>query len=51
MTHALPLARIRAAVHHFVAWLDRYGETSHDKESFLLAPKLELASDDLRRNT
>src|SRR5262249_32622573 len=34
----LPLARVRAAVDRFVGWLDRYGETSHDHQSFFAGP-------------
>jgi hypothetical protein len=34
MARPLPFDRIRAAVHRFVTWLDRYGETSHDFQSF-----------------
>src|SRR2546427_4123280 len=34
MTQSLPFDRIRAALHRFVAWLDRYGETSYDFQSF-----------------
>ena len=33
-----PVARIRAAVQRFVDWLDRYGETSRDKESVFAGP-------------
>ncbi len=29
----LPVDRIRAALHQFVGWLDRYGETSYDFQS------------------
>jgi hypothetical protein len=32
------LARVRLAVQRFVEWLDRYGETSRDKESFFAGP-------------
>ncbi len=34
MSQSLPFERIRAALHRFVEWLDRYGETSHDFQSF-----------------
>src|SRR5205823_3075149 len=34
MTHPFPFERIRAALHRFVAWLDRHGETSYDHQSF-----------------
>src|SRR5437867_3383000 len=34
MTLTVPLADIRAAIDRFVAWLDAYGETSHDYQSF-----------------
>src|SRR5207249_1341730 len=34
MTPPLPFDSIRAALHRFVVWLDRYGETSHDVQSF-----------------
>jgi hypothetical protein len=34
MTSNLPTSEIRAAVDRFVRWLDRYGETSHDHQSF-----------------
>jgi hypothetical protein len=34
MPGALPTPRIRAAVDGFVNWLDGYGETSHDHQSF-----------------
>jgi hypothetical protein len=34
MAEPLPFDRIRAAIRRFVAWLDRYGETSHDFQSF-----------------
>jgi hypothetical protein len=30
----LPLAEVRTAVDRFIGWLDRYGETSHDHQSF-----------------
>jgi hypothetical protein len=33
MAEPLPFDRIRAALLRFVAWLDRYGETSHDFQS------------------
>ena len=38
MTQPLPLDRIRAALHRFVAWLERYGETSYDHQSFFAGP-------------
>jgi hypothetical protein len=38
MRNALPLDRIRAALHRFVAWLDGYGETSYDHQSFFAGP-------------
>ena len=31
-------SRIRAALRRFVAWLDRYGETSYDHQSFFAGP-------------
>jgi hypothetical protein len=34
MKPPLPVARVRAAVDRFVGWLDRYGETSCDHQSF-----------------
>jgi hypothetical protein len=34
MTNSLPLDRIHTALRRFVAWLDRYGETSYDFQSF-----------------
>ncbi len=34
MTQSLPLDRIRATLRRFVAWLDDYGETSYDHQSF-----------------
>src|SRR2546425_2988135 len=34
ITQSLPFDRIRAALHRFTAWLDRYGETSYDFQSF-----------------
>jgi hypothetical protein len=34
MTNDLPLTDIRSALQRFVGWLDRYGETSHDHQSF-----------------
>jgi hypothetical protein len=34
MTTALPLTEVRGAVEGFVGWLDRYGETSWDHQSF-----------------
>jgi hypothetical protein len=33
MTQALPFDRIRGALERFVAWLDRYGDTSYDHQS------------------
>jgi len=38
MRPILPLARVRTAVDRFVEWLDLYGETSYDKESFFAGP-------------
>ena len=38
MTRLLPLDRILAALHRFVVWLDRHGETSHDHQSFFAGP-------------
>ncbi len=38
MSHALLLARIRTALDRFVEWLDQYGETSRDKETFFAGP-------------
>jgi hypothetical protein len=38
MTQPLPFDRIRAALERFVAWLDRYGETSYDHQSFFAGP-------------
>jgi len=38
MTEALPLTKIQTAIDRFAAWLDRYGETSYDKESFFAGP-------------
>ena len=38
MTTALPVTDIRAALDRFVAWLDRYGETSRDHQSFFAGP-------------
>src|SRR5437899_10941748 len=34
MAQSLPFDRIRTALRGFVAWLDRYGETSYDFQSF-----------------
>src|SRR5262249_1475261 len=34
----LPVANVRAAVDRFVGWLDRYGETSWDHQSFFAGP-------------
>ncbi len=38
MTPPLPLDRIRDTLRRFVAWLDRYGETSYDHQSFFAGP-------------
>src|SRR5713101_2164171 len=38
MTNSLPLDRIRAALRRFLAWLDGYGETSYDHQSFFAGP-------------
>src|SRR5882672_166968 len=38
MTQPLPSDSIRAALGRFVAWLDRYGETSYDHQSFFAGP-------------
>src|SRR6267142_5879996 len=38
MPHPLPSDSIRAALGRFVAWLDRYGETSYDHQSFFAGP-------------
>ena len=38
MTQTLPFARIRAALDRFVEWLEGYGETSYDKETFFAGP-------------
>jgi hypothetical protein len=38
MTSSLPLDRIHAALRRFVAWLDGYGETSYDHQSFFAGP-------------
>src|SRR2546427_5385500 len=38
MTQALPLSEIRAVLGRFVAWLDRYGETSYDYQSCFAGP-------------
>jgi hypothetical protein len=38
MTSSLPLDRTRAALRRFVAWLDGYGETSYDHQSFFAGP-------------
>jgi hypothetical protein len=38
MTPALPIARVRAGVDRFVGWLDSYGETSCDHQSFYAGP-------------
>ena len=34
MTNDLPLTDIRPALQRFVGWLDRYGETFYDHQSF-----------------
>src|SRR4029453_4649126 len=46
MIASLPLAEIRAALQRFVGWLDRYGETSYDHQSFF-AGRLGRAAKDL----
>ena len=33
-TDMLPLGQVLAAVHYFISWLDRYGETSYDFQTF-----------------
>ena len=33
----LPLEAVRKAVTHFVEWLDRYGETSHDFQTYYMS--------------
>ena len=33
-TDMLPLGQVLAAVHRFISWLDRYGETSYDFQTF-----------------
>jgi len=38
MTQPLPFDRIRAALRRFVTWLERYGETSYDHQSFFAGP-------------
>jgi hypothetical protein len=38
MTNPLPLDGIHAALRRFVAWLDGYGETSYDHQSFFAGP-------------
>jgi hypothetical protein len=38
MAQPLPLDRIRAALSRFLAWLDHYGETSYDFQSFFSGP-------------
>src|SRR5262249_8980855 len=35
---SLPLGRVQAAVHRFGDWLQRYGETSYDHQSFFAGP-------------
>jgi Prenyltransferase and squalene oxidase repeat len=37
-TTALPLTEVRASVERFIAWLDRYGETSWDHQSYFAGP-------------
>jgi hypothetical protein len=37
-TQAVPFERIRGALHRFVGWLDCFGETSHDHQSFFAGP-------------
>jgi len=37
-TARLPLPQLRMALDGFVAWLDGYGETSHDHQSFFAGP-------------
>ena len=34
MRHVLPLSDVRMAIDRFTAWLDGYGETSHDQQDF-----------------
>jgi hypothetical protein len=36
--HPVPFERIRAAIGRFVAWLDCYGETSYDHQSYFAGP-------------
>ena len=38
MTPGLPLTEVRATLARFVTWLDRYGETSWDHQSFFAGP-------------
>jgi len=38
VTPTLPVMRIRQSVDRFVRWLDGYGETSHDYQSFYASP-------------
>jgi hypothetical protein len=38
MGQALPLARMRTALHRFVEWLGRHGEMSSDQQSFFAGP-------------
>jgi hypothetical protein len=38
MTARLPVDRIATSLHRFVTWLDRYGETSYDHQSFFAGP-------------
>jgi hypothetical protein len=37
-TRTLPLDKVQDAVTRYTAWLDRYGETSYDKESYFAGP-------------
>jgi hypothetical protein len=41
----LPTPQIRKAVDRFVAWLDQYGEVSHDHQSFFAGPLGRAAKD------
>jgi hypothetical protein len=38
MTSSVPVAEVRASVERFVAWLDGYGETSWDHQSYFAGP-------------
>jgi hypothetical protein len=38
MTQPLPVDMIRTVVRRFVVWLDRYGESSYDYQSFFAGP-------------